>query len=87
MERRMTADRRLIHVFVADERRSGPYNRRGAETRHRERDAEKEKIERIRAFKKQSHPSRSATPLITKKRLIYLSLALLLIVVALFLRN
>jgi hypothetical protein len=87
MERRMTPDRRLIHIFVADERRSGPYNRRGAETRHRERESEREKIARIRAFKEQSQSSSSTQPLITKKHLFFLGLALLIILVAFYLRN
>ncbi len=87
MERRATADRRLVHVFVSDERRNGPYERRGADIRHLERERERKKIERIRAFKEKGQPSPPATPVITKKRLIYVGLALLIIVVASFLLN
>lgn len=85
MERRQTEQRREIHVFVSDERREGPYDRRGAGTRRLQRARERQKIERIRAFKEKGKASLPAPPLITKKRLVYLGLALLVIVVAVLL--
>ena len=51
MERRKTEDRRQFHVFVADDQREGPYERRDDDARRWEREQEKAKIERIRAFK------------------------------------
>ncbi|MBC2711960.1 MAG: hypothetical protein HGJ94_13515 [Desulfosarcina sp.] len=85
MERRETEDRRQVHMFVAQERRDGPYERRGDATRRRERKQEREKIERIRAFKEKKKASLPVTPVMTKKRWVYLGLALLVIVVAVFL--
>ncbi|MFO7715519.1 hypothetical protein [Desulfosarcina sp.] len=83
----MTADRRLIHVFVSDERRSGPHERRGAEIRHLESMRERQKIERIRAFKQKGQSAQPATPMVTKKRLTYLCLGLLLLIAAALLLN
>ena len=85
MERRKTEDRRQVHVFVSDDRRDGPYERRDDEARRRERERERKKIERIRAFKKKDNVPPPATPIITQKRLIYLVLVLLVFVVAVFL--
>lgn len=87
MERRKTAERREAHLFVAAERRDGPHDRRGAETRFLEREREREKIERIRAFKESNQSASRTTPLFTKKRLVYLGLILVIVVAVLFLIN
>lgn len=87
MERRKTAERRESHLFVAAERREGPYDRRGAENRFLEREREREKVERIRAFKERDQSASGATPLFTKKRLVYLGLILIVVVAVLFLIN
>ena len=85
MERRKTEDRRQVHAFVADDRREGPYERRDDDARRWEREQERAKIERIRAFKEKDKSSPSASPMITTKRLVYIGLALLVIAVAVFL--
>jgi hypothetical protein len=85
MERRKIAKRREVHLFVADERRKGPFDRRGAETRFLEREREREKIERIRAFKQKDQNPSKDTPLFTKKRLVYLGLILIIVLGVLFL--
>ena len=85
MERRKTDNRRQVHMFVADDRRDGPFERRDDETRRREREREREKIDRIRAIKEKNNVPPPATPMITKKRLVYIGLALLVVVVALML--
>lgn len=85
MERRETADRRQAHLFVADERRSGPYDRRNASTRQQEREAERAKIERIRAFKQKDRSASHGKPLFTKQRLLILGGILLVIIIALLL--
>jgi len=85
MERRKAENRRQVHVFVSDDRRDGPYERRDDETRRREREQERKKIERIRAFKEQDNAPLSATPMMTKKRWVYIGLALLVFVVAVML--
>jgi cell division protein FtsN len=85
MERRRTDDRRQVHMFVSDDRRDGPYERRDDEIRRREREREREKIESIRSFKEKEHVPPPATPMITPKRLIYFGLALLVVVVAVML--
>ena len=87
MERRKTDKRRQVHMFVSDDRRDGPYERRDDEARRREREREKEKIDRIRAFKEKGNVPPSATPMITKKRLAYIGLALLVVAVAVMLRQ
>lgn len=73
------------HVFVADDRREGPHERRADEARRRERERERKKIERIRAFKQQDNVPSPAAPMLTKKRLIYLACVLLILVVAVLL--
>ena len=85
MERRKTDDRRQVHIFVSDDRRDGPYERRDDETRRREREREREKIIRIRSFKEKDNLPLPATPMITKKRLVYIGLALLVVAVAVML--
>lgn len=85
MERRKSEDRRQVHVFVSDDRRDGPHERRDDEARRRERERERKKIERIRAFKEQDNAPLPATPIITRKRLVYIGLALLVFVVAVML--
>lgn len=87
MERRVSGDRRQDHVFVANDRRSGPYDRRNASSRLQAREAERAKIERIRAFKQKEQTAPKKAPLLTKQRLVYLGVALLIIVIALFLMN
>ena len=82
MERRKAEARRQVHMFVSDDRRDGPYERRDDEARRWERERERKKIERIRAFKEKDNVPLSATPMITKKRLVYIGLALLVVVVA-----
>ena len=79
MERRKTEDRRQVHAFVADDRRDGPYERRDDDARRWEREQERAKIERIRAFKEKDKSSPSASQMITTKRLVYIGLALLVI--------
>jgi len=85
MERRETIDRRGVHMFVADERREGPYDRRGAEDKRLEREREKEKIERIRAFKERDNVPPPAQPLMTKQRLVILAAAGVAIAIVLWL--
>ena len=87
MERRKGEDRRQTHVFVSDDRRDGPYERRDDEARRQERERERKKIERIRAFKEKDKAPAPVAPLITKKRLIFLGLVLLVFVVAILLLN
>ena len=85
MERRKTDGRRQVHMFVSDDRRDGPYERRDDVTRRRERERERQKIESIRSFKEKNNVPSPATPMITPKRLIYIGLALLVVVVAVML--
>lgn len=85
MERRKTENRRQVHLYVADDRRTGPFDRRGDDVRRRERMQEREKIERIRAFKDRDRSSPPDSPTMTKKRLVFAGLVLLLIVAALML--
>lgn len=87
MERRQTAERREVHLFVGDERREGPHDRRSSGKKHVDREREQAKIERIRAFKEKDKAASQETPRFSKKRLIYLGVALLIILVALFLIN
>ena len=68
-------------MFVSDERRVGPYDRRGAANRRRERAQEIKKIHQINTFKNKKRESSSAEPLLTRKRLTFLGLALVLIVI------
>ncbi len=82
MERRKAEARRQVHVFVSDDRRDGPYERRDDEARRGERERERKKIERIRAFKEKDKAPPPATPMISQKRLIYTGIALLVVVVA-----
>jgi hypothetical protein len=85
MERRKIPDRRKVHMFVFEEQRTGPHDRRGAENRRLERAREMEKIKRIQAFKEQDRASATpAEPILTKKQLAYIGLALLLLAIALF---
>jgi len=85
MERRKAEERRQAHVFVADDRREGPHERRADEARRRERERERKKIERIRAFKQQDNVPSPAAAMLTKKRLIYLACVFLILVVAVLL--
>jgi hypothetical protein len=85
MERRKADDRRQVHVFVSDDRRDGPYERRDDDARRRERERERKKIERIRAFKEKDNAPPPARPMITQKRLMVVGVVGLVMVVALFL--
>jgi hypothetical protein len=86
MERRKTADRRQEHIFVSEDRRSGPFDRRDKVHRRRDIEEEREKIERIRAFKAKDRAASSASPpLFTRKRLVWMGLALLGLVVVFYL--
>lgn len=82
MERRTTATRRQEHLFVADDRRKGPYDRRGDDDRRLERVREREKIERIRSFKAKDKAAPPESVTISKKQVVCVGLALLVIVVA-----
>jgi hypothetical protein len=85
MERRKISDRRKVHMFVFEEQRTGPHDRRGAESRRLERAREMEKVKRIQAFKEQDRASATpSAPVITKKQLVYIGLALLLLAIVLF---
>ncbi len=86
MERRKTDKRRQVHMFVSDDRRDGPYERRDDEARRREREREREKIDKIRAFREKDNVPLSATPMITKNRLVYIGLALLVVVAVMLLQ-
>jgi hypothetical protein len=80
MERRKTAERRQEHIFVSEDRRSGPFDRRHKSHRRRDIEEEREKIERIRAFKARDRTASSASPpLFTKKRLAWMGLAILIL--------
>jgi hypothetical protein len=87
MDKRKNLERRQDHLFVSDDRRSGPFDRRRTGTRREEIEAEREKIERIRAFKAkdQAHAASSTAPVLTKKKLIFLGAAVLAIVTILLL--
>ena len=85
MERRTGDSRRQHHAFVSDDRRDGPYERRGDDVRRRERELEREKIEKIRAFKEKDNIPSPGPPIITRQRLIYLGIAMLVVVIAVFL--
>ena len=88
MERRMTADRRKLHMFFSNERRTGPFDRRNADVRRRERAQEMEKIKKIREFRKnETPPAPSAKPMLTRTRLVAVGLALLLLAIVLFFFN
>jgi len=83
MERRKMPDRRRVHVFVSQDRRTGPYDRRGASSRLRERAQEMEKIKRIQSFKEKDKIAAPAAFGLDKKRIIFLVLAALILIVAL----
>ena len=85
MEKRRSPDRRQEHMFVSKDRRVGPFDRRDSTDRREEILSEREKIERIRAFKAKDQAVSSQAPLFTKKRLILLGAALLLLIAVLYL--
>jgi len=87
MEKRKMVDRRQAHLFVSDDRRTGPYDRRSPALGREEIEAEREKIERIRAFKTKDRTAPADQPLFTPKRLVFLGLALLMLVAVLFFLN
>lgn len=86
MERRKLADRRRMHVFVSDERRTGPFDRRNADARRRDRAEEMKKISEIRKFKEEEAsrpvPASATTP--RRKQLLVLGIVVLLLAIALF---
>ena len=82
MQRRKAEARRQVHMFVSDDRRDGPYERRDDEARRRERERERKKIERIRAFKEKDKVPLSAAPMITGKRLMVVGIVLLVLAAA-----
>lgn len=86
MERRQIPERRKIHTFFSDERRTGPFDRRNADARHRERAAEMEKIKEIRTYKAKDagQPSPVAIPPSRRKQLVAAGLVLLLLAIAFF---
>ncbi|MEE4112013.1 MAG: hypothetical protein V2I40_04310 [Desulfobacteraceae bacterium] len=85
MERRKAEARRQVHVFVSDDRRDGPYERRGDETRRRERERERKKIERIRSFKEKDKAHAPVAPMMTGKGLTVVGIVLLVLVATWFL--
>lgn len=86
MERRKISDRRKMHSFFSDERRTGPFDRRNADARHRERAEEMKKIQEIRGYKEKgaSHPTPAATLSSRHKQLVAVGLVLLLVAIAFF---
>lgn len=82
MERRKEPDRRQTHMFVSNERRTGPFDRRGADMRRLEREEEIRKIEKLRAYRQKDSTPPPAAPLLTRKRLVYIGIALVLILFA-----
>jgi hypothetical protein len=87
MERRQTAERRQVHLFVAEDRRRGPHDRRKANLRLVDLEKERAKIERIRALKEKDKTKHESTnrPLFPTNRLIYLGLVLVIVLAVLFL--
>lgn len=83
MDRRKLPDRRKVHVFVANERRTGPSDRRNADARRRERAEEREKINQIRRFKDKDtvHAIPAAASQSRRRQLVIVGVALLLLVV------
>lgn len=86
MERRKIPDRRKVHMFFSDERRAGPFDRRNADAKRRERAEEMQKIKEIRKFKEKAAipATPAATPKLNQKQLIAVGLALVLLAIALF---
>lgn len=82
MERRVTADRRQAHLFVANDRRTGPFDRRETDSRRREWATQQAKIARIRTYKQKSRPSSPDQPLFTTKRLVMIGAAGLILILA-----
>jgi hypothetical protein len=87
MERRQTAERRQVHLFVAEDRREGPHDRRKAHLKLVDLEQERAKIERIRAFKAKDKNKTESTksPLFSTNRLIYLGVVLVIVLAALLL--
>lgn len=86
MERRQNPDRRKIHTFFSDERRTGPFDRRNADARLRERVEEMEKIKEIRSYKEKAAGQASPVtkPPSRRKQLVAAGLVLLLLAIAFF---
>jgi hypothetical protein len=71
-------------MFVALDRRTGPYDRRGVSARLQERAQEMEKIRRIRSFKEKDKMDAPTVSWMDKKRIVLLTLIVLIFLVALF---
>ncbi|WP_155323849.1 hypothetical protein [Desulfosarcina ovata] len=83
MERRIGIDRRQVHMFVANERRIGPYDRRGADTRRQERAQQIKKIDTIRSYKEKTRSASGVSPAFSSRRMVYVGVILLIILVIL----
>ena len=81
MERRAIADRRQVHMFFANDRRTGPHDRRGADIRREQRAKEIKKIKALMAYKEkeQDAPAKSST--LTRKRIAYIGVVLAIVVI------
>ncbi len=87
MERRQIANRRQEHLFVSNDRRTGPYDRRKPRSRRAEIEAEREKIARIQAYKAKDKAVDATQPLFTTKRLVVVGITLLVLIAILFILN
>ena len=84
MERRTTETRRQDHVFVRDERRQGPHDRRATRP-DAGKESGKKKNRKHSAFKAKDKAPPPETLTKTKKQLVSVGLVLLVIVVAIIL--
>ena len=86
MERRKTPDRRKVHMYISKERRTGPFDRRNADVRRRERAEELKKIQSLRQFKNSETSPSSPVAIDSpgRKKLVAVGVALLLLAIALF---
>ena len=84
MERRRIADRRKMHLFVAEERRTGPHDRRGAHKKRQAWQREREKVEKIKDYRTTPRRTAHSAPRrITNLQFFIVGLALILLVVLL----
>ncbi|BBO90148.1 hypothetical protein [Desulfosarcina ovata] len=81
MERRIGIDRRQVHMFFANERRTGPHDRRGADARRQERARQIKKIDTIRSYKEKTRNASGVSPVSSSRRMVYVGVALLIILV------
>lgn len=86
MERRKIPDRRKVHLFISEERRTGPFDRRNADVRRRERAEELKKIQDIRRFRERDpvSPTPAGADYPGRKKLVAVGVALLLLAIAFF---